>query len=163
MANLILGTTGTPVAWTDSTGDLAMTLNNLAAGAGRQGAIKSFGTADKANRYMWRAFVQFATAPVVGESVEIYLKTSDGTHPDNDDGTGDIAVSAEDKLKNLMYIGSIIVDEAATGVKMVAQGFIDNLDVDNVMPIFFNQTADNLVATDNLNGFIITPMPFEIQ
>ena len=29
---------GTTITWTDTTGDLAMTLNNLATGTGRQGA-----------------------------------------------------------------------------------------------------------------------------
>jgi hypothetical protein len=163
MPNLVLGTTGTEVEWTDTTGNLAMLLNNLAAGAGRQGAVKDFTTADKANRYKWRAYCQFATTPVLGEVVEIYLKTGDGTHYDNDDGTGDIAVSDEEKLRNLIFLGTIIVDQLATGVIFSASGIIENLDAKEIMPVFFNQTADNLVATNNLNGFKLTPLPYEVQ
>ena len=152
----------TAITWTDTTGDLAMTLNNLAAAAARQGAVKDWGTSARTNRYEWRCSIRFATAPVVGESIRLYLKTSDGTYPDNDDGTGDIKVSATDKLKNLVYLGSIIVDEAATGVDMVAHGLIEH-DARYFMPVIHNNSADNLVATNNICKFIITPAPFEIQ
>lgn len=152
----------TAITWQDTGGTNAMTLNNLAAGAGRQGALHDLGTAAHAHRYAWRAFCQFATTPVVGEVVRIYLKTSDGTSPDNDDGTGDVAVSAEDKLLNLKRIGSIIVDQAATGVVMVASGFV-TLPHRYVGPAYWNDAPDNLVATNNLNGFSLTPMPFEVQ
>lgn len=162
MANKIYSVQETAIEWTDTTGDFAMTLNNLAAGAGRQGAVKSLGTTAKAGTYEWRAYIEFATAPVVDEVLRIFLKTSDGTYPDNDDGTGDIAVSSEDKLRNLIFLGAVVVDEAATGVKMVANGIID-IYAKDVMPIFWNDTADNLVATNDLSGFILTPVPSEIQ
>jgi len=112
--------------------------------------------------------VQFdtATAPVVGESVDIYLKTApDGANYDNDDGDGtDIAVSAEDKLNNLHYLGSIIVDEAAADVPMQASGIVE-IAAEKVAPVFWNATADNLdddVSTTDLK-FSLIPAPFEIQ
>ena len=148
--------------WTDATGDLAMTLNNLASGAGRQGAQKDLGSAARPFWYEWRAFVEFATTPVIGERVDIFLKTSDGTHPDNDDGTGNIAVSNEAKLRNLQYIGSVLVDEAALTVEMVAAGVVQ-IAARYVNPVFWNRTADNLVASNNQSGFVLTPLPFEIQ
>ena len=110
--------------------------------------------------------MQFATNPVVLEAVRIYEKTAGdgdpGAKPDNDDGADDAAVSAEDKLNNLHQIGTISVDEAATGVIMVAHGLII-LPHRWFAPVFWNATADNLVATDNLNGFSLTPVPFESQ
>jgi hypothetical protein len=162
MANKIYVVGETAITWQDTSGTKAMTLNNLASGAGRQGAVQDLGTAAKSRQYMWRAFCQFATAPVVNEIVQIFLKTTDGTSPDNDDGTGDIAVSSADKLQNLIYLGAIVVDEAATGIKMVGHGIIE-IPQKEVMPIFWNDTADNLVATNNLNGFSLTPIPSEIQ
>jgi len=162
MVNKVYSNAETAITWTDTTGDLAMTLNNLATAAGRQGAVKDFGATAKANRYMWRAWVQFATAPVVDERVNIYLKTSDGTHPDNDDGTGNIAVSAKDKLSNLLFLGSIAVDQATASIEMVASGFVET-DARYIMPVFWNDTADNLKATNNLSGFSLTPVPLEVQ
>ena len=78
--------------------DEAFEVHNLASGAGRQSDYLDLGVAARARRYEWRAFVQFATTPVVGEIVRIYLKTlgssaSATAHPDNDDGTGEGAVS----------------------------------------------------------------------
>lgn len=168
MANLIQQNQTTLIAWADSGADLAITLKGLTSGSGRQGAEKDFGVAAVATRYMWLAQVQFdtATPPVVGEAVDIYLKTApDGVNYDNDDGNGtDIAVSAENKLKNLHYLGSIIVDEAAADVPMQASGHVD-IRAEKVAPVFWNATADTLdddTSTTDLK-FILVPVPLEIQ
>ena len=162
MANLIYQNDEAAISWQETSGTAVITLNNLAAGAGRQGALHDLSAAARSPRFAWRYFCQFATAPVVGEAVRIYLKTSDGTHPDNDDGTGDAAVSAEDKLRNLDQIGTLTVDQAAIGIIMVKSGFV-LLPHQWVAPVIWNATADNLVATNNLNGFSLTPAPLEVQ
>lgn len=162
MANLVYQNDGTAISWTDTTGTYAMTLNNLAASAGRQGAIHDFGTAARSFLFAWRAWFQAATTPVVAEVARVYIKTSDGTSPDNDDGTGDIALSSTDKLRNLWHIGNVVVDEAATGVTFVKSGLVW-LPQRYVMPVIYNATADNFVATNNINGFSLTPVPHEIQ
>ncbi len=162
MANLILQNEGTILSWKDSGGDYVITLNNLATVSGRQGARHDFTAGARAHRFAWRLGVEFETAPVVGEFVGIYSKTSDGTDPDNDDGTGDAAVSAEDKLRNLIQIGSLVVDEAAADVQMAASGFI-LLPHRYFQPVIWNFAADNLQATANISVFTLTPVPLEIQ
>lgn len=162
MANKIYIAPETATTWTDTTGDLAMTLNNLATVTGRQGAQKDLGSASRSGMYAWRAWVQFATNPTVGKTVEIYLKTSDGTHPDNDDGTGDIALSSTDKLKNLRLLGLIVVDEALASIEMVKSGVVF-IGSRYVNPVFYNATGQNLKATNNLSGFSLTPIPDEVQ
>ena len=157
--------TAATLRWTDTTGTgaLAMTFNALAATTGRQGEILDFGTSARAERFAWRLGVQFNTPPVVGQYIGVFVKTSDGNFPDNDDGTGNIAVSAQDKLRNLTQIGSVVVDEAATGVAMAKGGLI-SLPHRYFMPVVWNYTATAaLVATDNLCVFSLTPVPFEIQ
>jgi len=164
MANAVYQKSGTAVKWSDTTGDLAMTLNNLAAGAGRQGAVKDWGALSTARPalYHFRLLVQFDTAPVVGESVTLYWKSGDGTDYDNDDGTGDAALSAADKLKNLHFLGELIVDEAAADVDMSIQGFFTDLNKEG-MPVVYNGTVDNLQATNNVNFVTITPIFDEVQ
>ena len=152
----------TNITWLNTGGSELLTLTSVAAGAGRQGALHDFGVAAFARDYNWRAYVKFATAPVVGEAIEIWWKSSDGTHPDNDDGTGDITVSAEDKLKNLKFLGSIIVDEASLTPEFVASGFV-NLSHRHGSPVFWNRTADALSATATDHGFILTPVPMQGQ
>jgi hypothetical protein len=142
--------------------DVAFEVHNLAAGAGRQSAQLDLGVSARATWYAWRAFVQFATIPVVGETVDIYIKTSDGTHPDNDDGTSEGAVSSDDKLKNLTLIGTIVVDEAVADIEMVASGVV-SLDARYVQIVFENSTADALTNDVDENGFNLTPVPQEVQ
>jgi len=169
VANLIQQNQGTVITWADSGGTHVITLKGLASGTGRQGVEHDFGVAVVATRFMWIAQVQFdtATAPVVGETIDIYLKTApDGDNYDNDDGDGtDIAVSAEDKLKNLWFLGSIIVDEAAADVPMQASGGPIEIGAEKVQPVFWNASADNLdddTSTTDLK-FILIPIPLEIQ
>ena len=166
MANAIKQNAGTVTTWKDSGGTLVLTFKGLATGVGRQGATKDFGVAAVTTRFNWRCMVHFdtATTPVVGETVDIYLKTGDGTNWDNDDGEGDIALSNTDKLKNLHFLGSIVVDEAAVDVPMSASGTIE-ITAREIAPVIVNSTADTLdddaSPTDSL--FEITEMDLEIQ
>ena len=166
MTNKLYTIAETVIAWHDTTGDLGMTLNNLAAGAGQQGAQKDLGaiTTPRSGLYGYRATVAFATTPVVSEVVGVFLKTSDGTYPDNDDGVTDLTVSAEDKLRNIMRLKHITVDEAAISVNMVVSGQVYiPADQRYVMPILWNYTADNLVATNDVSRFMLWPIPPELQ
>ena len=147
----------TAITFKNTGGTVAFTPTSLATVSGHQSAQHDFGTAARAYQFNWRAYVKFGTDPVVGETVDIYIKTSDGTHIDNDDGTTDIAVSAEDKLKNLTYIGSISVDEISQTVEMVASGSV-NLTHRYMQVVFWNATADSLSSTAADNGFILEPV-----
>jgi hypothetical protein len=155
-----------PIVWDSVATDESLTLTSVAAGAGRQGALHDFGamTTARPREYNWRAWVKFATTPVVGEVIYIYWKSSDGTNPDNDDGTGDIAVSAEDKLKGLRILGMIIVDEASATPVFVANSPLPiELTHRHGGPVFWNATADNLSATATDHEFVLTPVPMQGQ
>lgn len=167
MANEVLQNQGTIITWADSGGTHIITLKGLASGTGRQGVEHDFGVAAVPFRFAWFAQIQFdtATPPVLKETIDIYLKTApDGDNYDNDDGDGtDIAVSAEDKLDNLHYLGSIRVDEAAADVKMQKSGTIE-ISAEKVAPVFWNASADNLdddTSTTDLK-FSLIPVPPEI-
>ena len=152
----------TAITFQSSGGTVAFTPTSLATVSGRQSAQHNFGTSARAPNFAWRAYVQFSTAPVLGETIDIYAKTSDGTHDDNDDGTGDIAVSSVEKLRNLQYLGSIVVDESTADIEMVGSGSV-YLPHQYFNVVFWNATADALTATATEHGFILTPVPFEGQ
>jgi hypothetical protein len=162
MANKAYIARETPTVWSDTAGDLAITLNNLAAGAGRVGARKDFGAGSTSQEYSWRLTVQFETTPVVGETVEVYLATSDGTRPDGEVGTADAALSAANKRKNLMFIGVLIVDVATVDIDFTASG-VCRIPTRYVSPVIYNATADNLQATNDTGEFTLTPIPPEVQ
>ena len=139
-----------------------MTLNNLAAGAARVGAQKDFGAGSTAGLYQWRLTVQFETAPVVGETVDVYLSTSDGTEEDGQEGEADAAVGDTNSLKNMHFIGSLVVTSTDADHDMTASG-VCRIPTRYVSPVIHNNTADNLQATNDTGEFTLTPIPDEIQ
>lgn len=171
MANLIYQNPETTIWFVPATAtqaeDAAFEIHNLASGAGRQSAQYDRGVGATPAWYEFCAFVQFADTPVVGETVDVYLKpagtsASATAHPANDDGTSEGAVSAEDKTKNLQWICSLVVDEAAADVEMVARGVVF-ISARAFQVVFWNSTADALTNDDDENGFFLTPIPDEVQ
>ena len=154
----------TAVTFRSSTGTVVHTLTSLAAGAGRQSAQHDFTDSARAYIYRWRAWCSFTTDPVVGETVDWYYKSglTASTILDNADGTGDIALSSVDKLKNLHYIGSIVVDEAAAATVFVASGTIA-IHERFINIVCYNDTADALSATALDMGFSLTPLSIQGQ
>ena len=170
MANLIYRNRETTLFFVPAAAAQAETaifeLDALGAAAGIASAAHDLGEGAISQIYEWRAFVQFATTPVLGETVDFYIKTSGSslastTHPDNDDG-GAVAVSAIDKLNNLHFIGSIVVDEAAADIEMVASGTI-LLTARTIQIVAWNAAADALTTDVDENGFFLSPVPNEIQ
>ncbi len=167
MANEVFIKGGTTILkWADSGGDEVITLVSLATLVGRNGAMHDFGDVSRARLHSWLFFCQFATPPVVGEAVEIYWREGHNdaglVHPSNDDGTGDIALSNVDKLKNLKHIGTLIVDEATTAALMAVYGTVD-VNVTHGGPTIFNRTVDSLHGTAANNGFWMWPANDELQ
>lgn len=161
MPNNVYQTLETPITWLSSGGTELFTPTSLASAAGRQGALHDFGTAAAPRRFGWRAWMKPGATRVVGEYVGVYLKTSDGTSPDNDDGTGDAAVSSVDKLRNLTPIGTIQIDENAA-VEMATSGIIEIFHRYGA-PVFWNGTSNALSSTATDFGFSLTPVPDQIQ
>lgn len=171
MANLIYQNSETTLWFVPAAAaqaeDYAFEMHNIAASAGRQSAAWDRGVAAVPAIYEWCAFVQFADTPVLGETVDFYLKpmgssASATAHPANDDGTTSAAVSSVNKLNNLHYIGSIVVDEAAANVEMVARGTV-YLTARGYNIVMWNRTADALTNDVDENGFFMTPVPDEVQ
>lgn len=161
MANKIYQATETAITWLASGGTATFTPTSLASSAGRQGAHHDLGTSSRARLFEWRAWIKPGGTRVVGEGVRVFLKTSDGTNADNDDGTGDIALSSADKLRNLLQLGTIVIDENAA-VPMSIHGQVE-ITSRYVAPVFFNGTANALSSTAGDFGFSLTPVPDEIQ
>jgi hypothetical protein len=164
MANLVYTRRQAEIVWKSSGGDQAITLTSLGNGAGRQGANHDLYGALGAvsSLYEWRLAFKLTGTPTVGDVVRVYLATWDEGEGrgDNDDGTGDIAVSAEDKLRNLHHIGSVIVDEAAV-VETVGSG-LAVITSRYVSPVIWNEAiAFSSTAADH--EFSLTPVPDEIQ
>lgn len=161
MANKVYQLHETAKVWKSSGGDAAFTPTSLGSAAGRQGAYLDLGAAAAGRWYAYRAWLKPGSTRVVGEVVEVGLITSDGTSPDNDDGTGDIAISSIDKLRNLRRLRPIVIDENAA-VTMVSSGYCF-VEQRYVAPWFWNRTANSLSSTATDYGFSLTPVTDEVQ
>lgn len=143
----------TPITFKDSGGSAVITLQNLAASAGRISAQYDRGAGILAPLCTIRASVPFETAPIVGEAVRIYVATSDGTNVDGTVGTSDAALTST-KLANLMLVGNVVVD--TTSVDTVVTGTFQDVPITTRYFSIgvFNGTADNL--QDDANTAVVT-------
>lgn len=166
MPNKVYVNPETALTLRNTGGSAALTLTSLAANAGRQSAVLDLSASPRSPWYTFRPFLKFATNPVVNESLRFYVKARDsatGGKADNDDGDSDAAVSAEDKLKNLHYIGSLIVDEALSTPEFSASFGPIYIPERYIQVVVWNATADALSATAADHGIDVIPVPVEIQ
>lgn len=162
MANEVLIARGTPITWKDSGGSLVISLNNLAPGAARIGAQKDFGAGSTPEWYSWRFTCPFETAPVVNETIDIYLSTSDGTEEDGQEGVVDALLGTTNSLRNMLWIGSLLVTSTDAAHDMTASG-ICRIVTQYVCPVIHNNTVDGLKADANVSVFTLTAITPEIQ
>lgn len=162
MANKIYTASETAITFKESGGDAVITLINLGFGAGRISAQYDRGAGSKPMRYSWKAKIQFETAAVVGELVEIYLAQSDGTYVDGTLGTSDAALTT-DKRRNLDLIGVVVADTTSTATDVVASGICYIWQRYFSVGVWNASAGDNLENTANANVIIFTPIPDEVQ
>lgn len=162
MPNKVYRAVETAITFKDSGGDYAITLNNLSNAAGRVSARADRGSGSKAKLHEVRAIIQVNATVAVGVAVEIYLFQSDGTYADGTIGTADAAFTT-DKRKNALHIGSVIADQTAATVDMVAS-FQDVPISSRYFSIgVWNASGVALKASGNACAIIVTPMPDEVQ
>lgn len=162
MATQIWNATGTVVTFTDTTGDYAITLNNLATAAGRSSAVWDRSTGSKPSLYRWRAVMQGNAAPTVGNSVLLYLAYSDGTIRDGTLGSTDAALSSVEKVRNLELFGAVQADVSTGSVDFIASGLVEIYER-YVTLVVLNQLGQALKASNNVNYVKFWPVPPELQ
>lgn len=166
MANKVYAVDETAIVFGSEVGDdVAWSNENISSAAGRQSALHDLGAGGTARSERFRYRFQmdgWQATPTVGNTLDLHIKTSDGTDPDNDDGTGDAAVSAEDKLSNLDYLDAIVCDEAAANILAATSGIV-HISERHVAFVMWNRGGS---ATKNDGAGIkltLTPRPLEIQ
>lgn len=145
----------------DSGGDITITLQNLAAGAGRISARYDRGAGSKPRLYKWRGNFPFETAPVVGEYVAVLIAESDGTTADGNIGTADAALTAG-QLLNIPEVGIVKVQTTDVDTVFSKSGYC--LISERYFSVgAWNYTADNLQNDANAASIVLTPVPDEVQ
>ena len=165
MASKLWINPGSSTTFTPSGGDVTFTLTSLGAGAGRQSDTYNAGAAPRVNRYLVEFVVLWDSAPTVGETAELYLKTFSESNAQglNDDGASDAAVSAEDKLRNLVPVITVQADEAVADIATVGRAVVENDSRYFQFVVWNRSAADTFSATANDCYVRITPCPYEAQ
>ena len=73
---------GTTLAFQDSSGDKLLAMNALAATTGRLSAFADRGAGASPSEYEIKCFTSWVASPTVGETLNICVVQSDGTHQD---------------------------------------------------------------------------------
>lgn len=162
MPNKVYKAAEAPIVWSDTAGDLVMTLKGLDSGVARMGAQKDFGAGSVSEWYAFRLTVQFETAPVVDETIDIYISTSDGSEPDGQEGVADADLGTTASLKNMHFVRSLVVTTTDASHKMTVSGVV-RIPTRYACPVIHNNTADELKDTNDTSEFTLTAIPPEIQ
>jgi len=169
MANEIYLVRGTTVAWLNSGGDEELDLGDGViglSGAVGVGSYHDFGAAPQPDEYEIVVDIDgFATAPVVGESVDVYIAESADatlwTGPEAPSNTAD-STGATVRLPNLKFVGSVVV-HTTTAANNLTGSFLIRSSSRYIAPVVHNNTADNLLATADAHRVNITPVYYQVQ
>lgn len=171
MANAVYQKLGTAVVFgSEVADDVDWSTENISTAAGRQSDQHDLGVLTTARplRYLVEFWAQFQATPTVGNICRLYALSAETAsaataHAQNDDGLSDAAVSAENKLRNLTYIGSIVVDEAAANIEMVMPPTIIELPRRYVQLVLWNAAGSAITNDAAETKARLTPLYDEIQ
>ncbi len=138
-----------------------MTLSALASGAGRISARYDRGSGAHAMCYNWESTIQLTGTNVVGDVVEYYLSTSDGTNPQGQIGTADAALTTN-KRNNITWLGNLVVDQTTTNTSMTVRGIVC-FQERYVSAGVWNGSTLPFKTDTAVHNFKLTPMPLEQQ
>lgn len=166
MAGELYRVVDTGVTWTNTGGDEVLDLGGLAAGAVRVGAYHDWGAGAKPDEYMGVLKLDgWDTAPVIGETVDVYISESqDGTIFSGPETPSDAADEAgdTDRLKNLLGPFSAAV-HSTTATDDVVIVFYYQSAARFHAPVVHNNTADALLSTGDAHILTIYPNYYQSQ
>jgi len=140
--------------------DIVLSGENVAGSAGRVSAVKDWGASAHAFLYGWVCEVQWQTGPGQFATLDLYLAEYDESGvPPADIGTADAALGPVEQLRNLRYLGSVVV-EANDTTKMVASGTYLSTKRYHQW-VIYNTAASSINATDT--NFVLKITPRSIQ
>lgn len=166
MANEAYIAVGTSQLFNGEVGaNVAISVEGLTNAAGRVSAQKDWGAAPRPYIYRWSCEVQFQATPTQYNTLDLYISEApdgDSTQISGDEGTTDAALGDVDSLKNMQYIGSVTVENAAASEKNVASGvFVSYARYWSL--VVYNGSGATVNATDSAFRFDVQPVSIQGQ
>lgn len=151
---------GTAVIWTSSGGDEVLTLTSLANGDGRAGDLHDFGDPFP-RRIQLVMELDFNSGPTAGYVVNLYWASShDGTDFDGECTGSDSAYNAEEDMRRLYYVGSLICTNDTDPQR---QSWVFELPARYGLPVVSNQSGVALTSTGTNQIVTVIPLVDEVQ
>ena len=162
MASAILQQIGASVTFS-STGDVLFSPASTPFGEGWKSDLWDRGASPQSADYSWRAKTKLASG-TIDEVLELYMATSDGTIVDGTISPGDanLPSSNVDALKNMLYMGKLIVDKTGS-ISIQSSGNFTMTERYGVLVFWNATTASTLTATASDHAIIIKPVYPEAQ
>jgi hypothetical protein len=145
--------------------DYALSMEGLANNAGRVSAQIDLGASPRDALIMWHAELLMQATPTQYTGIDFYAAAAydaDASMVWGDVGVADAALGDVDQLRNLLHIGSVIIEEAGT-TKMVHGGVFDWPHRYISIVGHNNATGATINATDSLFLFFIQPYNWQGQ
>jgi hypothetical protein len=155
----------TPIIWQASGGTAVFTPQNVANGAGRIGTSVGLQTTlgtTRTSLFEWRAVTKSGSTYTVGNMLQLFLATSDGTRQDGSLALTDGGVSSIDRTRNLRQIGAVIADITTASSVLAASGLVQ-ITARYVSPVWWNALGVTLTNTAGDHVFVLTPITQEIE
>lgn len=155
---------GTGVKFNGEAGaDVAFSMEGIASAAGRVSAQYDLGASPRDFLFMWHGELLMQATPTQYRTIDFYAAgayDADSTMIWGDVGASDAALGDEDQLRNLLQIGSVVIEEANT-TKMVGGGrfYWPHRYISIVG--FNNSSGATINATDS--NFLFFLQPYNIQ
>lgn len=170
MVNKLYINPETAITWANSGGDELLDLGGTGGGADGvvMGSFLDLGSAARSEFYMYELTIDgFDTAPVIGESVLLYLAFSNATTNFDGNPTTDPTTTAEgtmttDQLRNVLLLDAASVYSTTAANELKISGTV-RIPFRYVSPVVHNNTVDKLLSTSDAHTFILTPIPPELQ
>lgn len=155
---------GTPIVWTSSGGDKAITLTSKADGVGHEGAKSATlvdGTQGMPELLEILFESQVQAAPTNGKEIELWIGESDsataGTNNPGNLTGADADVSNPDEVKLQCYYAGSIVLSNARGTNVQKQRMIYFPTCPYLVPFVVNKSGQTLGATGTNHKITVTP------
>lgn len=141
---------------------VTITFSALATLTGRVSAQYDRGAGSLAPCFRWRATAQLTGTNVVGQTIEYYLATSNGTNIDGEVGTADAALASVNVLPALKYLGSVPVVQTTTNTNTTGSG-VYCTSARYVSVVVWNASSLPFKTDTAVHKFSLIPFAPEVQ
>jgi hypothetical protein len=158
----IYETPGTTATFRGNGGTITLTPQSEGAGKGRVSNPWDRGAGAQPARYKWRMRTRWVATPASGDSLRIYLVTSDGANPDGTLSSSDAELTSETPLaNNCQFIGAIVsagVDqvEVSSGVCLIHDRYVQ-------VAVWNGSATKALSNTESDHIVTLIPIPDDVQ